>query len=84
MLLPITFPIAISGFFFSAATIEVASSGREVPVSYTHLDVYKRQAVGCPFVNVGTAFNGFDVLGCKFQVFHDFIGYQFATVHSFV
>ena len=28
-LLPITFPIAISGFFFSAATIEVASSGRE-------------------------------------------------------
>ena len=30
-LLPITFPIAISGFFFSAATIEVASSGREVP-----------------------------------------------------
>ena len=43
-----------------------------------------QQAVGCPFVNVGTAFNGFDVLGCKFQVFHDFIGYQFATVHSFV
>lgn len=30
-LLPITFPIAISGFFFSAATIEVASSGNEVP-----------------------------------------------------
>ena len=30
-LLPITFPIAISGFFFSAATMEVASSGREVP-----------------------------------------------------
>ena len=30
-LLPITFPIAISGFFFRAATIEVASSGREVP-----------------------------------------------------
>ena len=30
-LLPITFPIAISGFFFNAATIDVASSGREVP-----------------------------------------------------
>ena len=26
-LLPITFPIAISGFFFKAATMEVASSG---------------------------------------------------------
>ena len=30
-LLPITFPIAISGFFFKAATMEVASSGRDVP-----------------------------------------------------
>ena len=28
---PITFPIAISGFFFNAATTEVANSGREVP-----------------------------------------------------
>lgn len=30
-LLPITLPMAISGFFFKAATIDVASSGREVP-----------------------------------------------------
>ena len=30
-LLPITLPIAISGFFFRAATMEVASSGRDVP-----------------------------------------------------
>ena len=30
-LLPITFPIAISGFFFNAATTEVANSGSEVP-----------------------------------------------------
>ena len=30
-LLPITFPIVISGFFFKAATMEVASSGSEVP-----------------------------------------------------
>lgn len=30
-LLPITLPMAISGFFFNAATMEVASSGREVP-----------------------------------------------------
>ena len=29
---PITFPIAISGFFFNAATTEVANSGREVPI----------------------------------------------------
>ena len=29
-LLPITLPMAISGFFFNAATMEVASSGREV------------------------------------------------------
>ena len=28
---PITFPIAISAFFFIAATTEVASSGNEVP-----------------------------------------------------
>lgn len=32
-LLPITFPMAISGFFFSAATMDVASSGREVPAA---------------------------------------------------
>ena len=30
---PITFPIAISGFFFKAATTEVANSGREVPIA---------------------------------------------------
>ena len=30
-LLPMTLPIAISGFFFNAATTEVASSGKEVP-----------------------------------------------------
>ena len=30
-LLPMTFPMAISGFFFKAATMEVASSGNEVP-----------------------------------------------------
>ena len=30
-LLPITFPMAISGFFFNAATTEVANSGNEVP-----------------------------------------------------
>ena len=30
-LLPMTLPMAISGFFFKAATMEVASSGREVP-----------------------------------------------------
>lgn len=30
-LLPITFPMAIPGFFFNAAVIEVASSGKEVP-----------------------------------------------------
>ena len=28
---PTTLPMAICGFFFSAATAEVASSGREVP-----------------------------------------------------
>lgn len=32
-LLPITFPIAISGFFFKAATTDVASSGSEVPTA---------------------------------------------------
>ena len=30
-LLPITLPMAISGFFFNAATMEVANSGSEVP-----------------------------------------------------
>ena len=30
-LLPITFPMAISGFFFKAATIDVANSGSDVP-----------------------------------------------------
>ena len=30
-LLPMTFPMAISGFFFKAATMEVASSGSDVP-----------------------------------------------------
>jgi len=30
---PITFPIAISGFFFKAATTEVANSGKEVPAA---------------------------------------------------
>lgn len=32
-LLPIIFPIAISGFFFMAATTDVASSGSEVPTA---------------------------------------------------
>ena len=32
-LLPMIFPIAISGFFFMAATTDVASSGREVPTA---------------------------------------------------
>lgn len=30
-LLPTTLPMAISGFFFKAATMDVASSGRDVP-----------------------------------------------------
>ena len=30
-LLPMAFPMAISGFFFRAATMDVASSGRDVP-----------------------------------------------------
>ena len=30
---PITLPMAISGFFFKAATTEVANSGSEVPMA---------------------------------------------------
>lgn len=30
-LLPITFPMAISGFFFKDATTDVANSGKDVP-----------------------------------------------------
>ena len=33
ILLPITLPIAIPGFFLSAAVMEVASSGKEVPAA---------------------------------------------------
>ena len=35
MLDPTTFPIAMSTFFLRTATIEVASSGREVPMETT-------------------------------------------------
>ena len=30
---PITFPMIISGFFLRAATIEVANSGKDVPIA---------------------------------------------------
>ena len=33
-LLPTTLPMAISGFFFKAATMDVASSGRDVPTCH--------------------------------------------------
>ena len=41
-LLPITLPMAIPGFFLKAATMEVASSGRDL--SHIHITEPTRQA----------------------------------------
>ena len=40
---PTALPNAKSPFPCNAATTDADSSGSVVPVSYTHLDVYKRQ-----------------------------------------
>ena len=47
---PITFPTIISGFFFTAATIEVANSGSDVPTAIivkpiTFLDIPNKSAI---------------------------------------
>ena len=42
------------------------------PVSYTHLDVYKRQVVICPHQRVGFVHEGLDEFHCQFFLFFHF------------
>ena len=56
--------------------VKVEKLQKEIAVSYTHLDVYKRQTLGCPVIAIGvpTVIYASSIVKDVFQLMKDYFG----------